>query len=148
VTELTVQWIDPEQAGVNFSRVVKPWCHEQWKAGRRIAVRLCELEDDKSDRQRRYYHGVILTEIADQARANGVQYPMPVWKEFFREKFLGYRTVGYVNPLTGRKSRRRQRISTEDLGVKAYSRLIEQVTAFAVTDLGVQFSVASWEEYR
>jgi hypothetical protein len=47
--------------------------------------------------------------------------------------------VTTVNPMTGKKHRRRVRKSTEDLGVKAYAELIERVTAFAVTELSVEF---------
>jgi len=42
--------------------------------------------------------------------------------------------------MTGKKSRRHVRISTEDLGIRKYAELIERVTAFAVTELGVTFS--------
>jgi hypothetical protein len=51
------------------------------------------------------------------------------------------------DPMTGKRKRRKVRISTEDLGVKAYSKLIDQVTAFACTELGVLFSVPNWESY-
>jgi hypothetical protein len=148
VTELHAVWSDPTQAGFSFANDVRPWCRDQWAAGKRLAVHILELEDEKSDRQRRYYHGVVLTEIAEQARANGEKYPMPVWKEHFRKTFLGEKRKTFINPITGKKSRRLVRISTEDLGVRAYSNLIEQVTAFAATELGVQFSVQRWEEYR
>ena len=36
--------------------------------------------------------------------------------------------------------RRRQRVSTEDLGIKGYSEYIERVTAHAATELGVEFT--------
>ena len=41
--------------------------------------------------------------------------------------------------MTGKKVRRRVRVSTEDLGVKGYSEYIERVTAFAAVELGVEF---------
>ena len=39
------------------------------------------------------------------------------------------------------------RVSTEDLGVKGYSQLIDRVSAFAATELGVTFpaSFQQWE---
>lgn len=41
----------------------------------------------------------------------------------------------------------RQRVSTEDLGVKGYSQLIDRVSAFAATELGVTFPATfqQWE---
>ena len=52
-----------------------------------------------------------------------------------------------MNPITGKKSRRRQRLSTEDLGIRAYSKLIDRVQAFAVTELKVTFPATydQWE---
>ena len=32
--------------------------------------------------------------------------------------------------------------------MRAYNKLIERVTAFAVTELGVEFSCRSWEQYE
>ena len=51
------------------------------------------------------------------------------------------------NPMTGKKVRRRVRVSTEDLGVKGYSQLIDRVSAFAATELGVTFPATfqQWE---
>jgi hypothetical protein len=108
-------------------------------AGHRLALEIRLAEDAKTDGQRKYYHGVVLAEIAKQATVNGQKFPLAVWKEWFRSEYLGFKTVTCTNPMTGKKSRRRVRKSTEDLGVKAYAQLIERVTAFAVTDLSVEF---------
>ncbi len=136
---LQVHWIDPQQAHASLNQTVVPWAKSMMLAGHRLVAEFRLAEDVKTDGQRRYYHGVVLTEVAKQATANGQKFPLAVWKEFFRDKFLGFKTVSYINPMTGKKLRRRMRKSTEDLGVKAYATLIEQVTAFACTDLGVEF---------
>lgn len=112
-------------------------------AGNRIALECRFAEDAKTDQQRKYYHGVILDQIAKQAVVNGQKFPLAVWKEHFRVLYLGYRSLTYTNPMTGKKSRRRVRKSTEDLGVKGYNVLIEKVTAFAATELGVVFDRAA-----
>lgn len=130
---------EPQQAHATLSGQLWPWAKSMLMAGHRLDVEVRLHEDAKTDQQRKYYHGVILTVIAESARPNGEKYPMPIWKEYFRDKFLGFNTQTCVNPLTGKKSRRRVRKSTEDLGIKAYNLLIEQVTAFACTELGVQF---------
>ena len=146
-TSLTVAWPNADMAGHSFRNVVAPWCKSQWMAGHRLEVELRRFEDAKTDRQRAYYHGVVLKTIAQQARPNGVQFPLAVWKEHFRAEYLGHKTVTTKNPLTGKKVRRRQRVSTEDLGVKGYSQLIDRVSAFAATELGVSFpaSFDQWE---
>ncbi|MFN3077634.1 MAG: hypothetical protein ABT940_12270 [Alphaproteobacteria bacterium] len=53
-----------------------------------------------------------------------------------------------INPMTGIETKRAVRISSESLGVKGYNQLIEQVTAFAATELGVIFDkdFAQWCE--
>ena len=143
-------WNDPVQAGQHFKNVVAPWCKSMWAAGHRLHIEVRLHEDAKTDRQRRYYHGVVLKTIALQARPNGVQFPLAVWKEHFRAEYLGHKTVTTKNPLTGKKVRRRQRVSSEDLGVKGYSQLIDRVSAFAATELGVAFpaSFDQWERMQ
>jgi hypothetical protein len=131
----------------------KAWC-ELWKtakahltAERKLVVTLGDYEDALTDQQRRYYHGYVLTVIAQQVKVkvNGQRYAMPVWKEHYRKEFLGFKTKTEVNPLTGRKHRRRIRQSTEGLGVKGYNTLIEKVTAHASVEFGVEFPVTLGE---
>jgi len=136
---LQVQWINPQQAHASLNQTVVPWAKSMMLAGHRLIGEFRLAEDVKTDGQRRYYHGVVLTEIAKQAQVNGQKFPLAVWKEHFRNEYLGFKTVTFINPMNGKKSRRRVRKSTEDLGVKAYANLIERVTAFACTDLGVEF---------
>ena len=140
-------WPNPAVASIPFNSVVLPWCKAMWAAGRPLEIEIRTHEDAKTDRQRAYYHGVVLTQIAQQARPNGQTYGMHVWKEYAREKFLGFKTVTFKDPMTGKKHRRRVRVSTEDLGVRGYSMLIEKVTAFAVAELDVRFPM-TWGEYE
>jgi hypothetical protein len=145
---LHITFIDPEQAKKSIIGQIVPYCKAQWAQGvERLCVTVQPQEDELSDRQRRYYHGVILTQIAEQARGNGQSFPMKVWKEHFREVYAGYKWVALIDPITGKKKRRKVRVSSEDFGVRRYSKLIEQVTAFAVTDLGVRFTIR-FEDFR
>jgi len=136
---LQVQWFNPQQAHASLNQTVVPWAKPLLMAGHKLVAEFRLAEDAKTDAQRKFYHGVVLTEIAKQARVNGQKFPLAVWKEHFRSEYLGFKTVSCTNPMTGKKHRRRVRKSTEDLGVKAYAQLIERVTAFACTDLGVIF---------
>jgi hypothetical protein len=129
----------------------KAYC-DLWKkakahltAERKIDVLFVDHEDDLTDKQRRYYHGYVLTVIAQQVKVNGQRFAMPVWKEHYRKEFLGFKTKTCINPITGKKYRARVRQSTEGLGVKGYSRLIEKVTAHAATEFGVMFPVTLGE---
>lgn len=138
---LSVIWRDPQQAGVSLNKMVIPWSKDRFKEGHALEVQIRTAEDAKTDAQRRYYHGIVLKQIAEQARPNGVQFPLPVWKEHFRKEYLGFKTVTYTDPMTGKKHRRRVRQSTEGLGNKGYAKLTLRVTAFAVTELGVVFDL-------
>lgn len=129
-----------EEQGTAAMRAAWPWAREQLRQGRELVAEYRLLEDDITAKQRGYLHAVVLTEIACFARVNGQQFPMKVWKEHFRSEFLGFEVVTCINPLTGKKSRRRVRISTEDLGIRAMAEYIDRVIAFAATDLGVQVS--------
>jgi len=133
-----------EQHGYQVvAKSIWPWCKAHLQAGRKVVIEARLAEDVLTDKQRKYLHGFILKTIAAQAAPNGQKFPMEVWKEHIRAQFLGFKTVTTKNPLTGKKVRRRQRVSTEDLGVKGYSEYIDRVAAWAVTDLGVEF-VDEW----
>lgn len=136
---LRSHWVSPDQAWANFKQVIVPWCKERFASGQSLELEFRLHEDAKTDRQRRYLHGVVLRQIAIQARPNGQAFPMDVWKTYFKDKLLGVKSITSVNPLTGRKSRRRHRVGTEELGVKRYAAFIEQVMAEAVMELGVVF---------
>ena len=81
---LTVILHNAEQAAMAIRNVAAPKCREIWAAGQLVEATFRTHEDAKTDRQRRYYHGVVLKSIAQQARPNGQQYPLAVWKEHFR----------------------------------------------------------------
>lgn len=144
---MQLQCWEPVQAHNAITKSLWPWVKAQNVAGRRVTVECRLTEDVKTDGQRRYYHGIVLAEIAKQATVNGQRFPLAVWKEWFRDQYLGYKSVSCINPMTGKKSRRRVRKSTEDLGVKGYAALIERVTAFAVTELSVKFPESRPEQW-
>jgi hypothetical protein len=131
---------EPEQAHKTVAGYFWPWAKEQLQQGRPLVLEAKLLDDDITARQRGYLHAVVLTEIALYARPGGVRHDMKTWKEYFRSEFLGFDLVTSVNPLTGRKVRRRVRKSTEDLGVRGMADYIDRVCAFAATELGVTVS--------
>jgi hypothetical protein len=137
---LRLELREPVQSHQAINTQLWPFVKSHTTANRPLVAEVRLYDDVLTEEQRAFYHGVVLTEIAQFARPNGMQYPMPVWKEFFRERFLGFKVVTCINPLTGRKSRRRVRKSTEDLGVRGYAELIDKVIAFAATDLNFTVS--------
>lgn len=133
---LSVHLRDAVQGRMAMKDQVLPFIGAHLQAGRQLVCKVVEAEDALTEQQRGYYH-VVLQFIADHATANGQKFPMPVWKEWFRDRFLGFKVRSFTNPMTGRKSRRRVRVSSEDLGVRGYANLIDQVIAFASTELGL-----------
>lgn len=148
MSELRGQWKDAEQAGVHFARVVRPWCHEQWKQGKQIAVHLCELEDARSIQQLRFLWGVVYRETSEQARIDGQKYTPDAWHELGKRLHLPR-----VQKKTRVAGRKRPVIvttigTTKGLSVRKMSAYIEEFMAWAATDYGVQFSLRRWEEYQ
>lgn len=137
---LRVELHTADQARAVLKEHALPWVGEQLKQGRELVAEFRLLDDAITEAQRGYLHGVVLTEIALYARPNGQQFPMKVWKEHFRSELLPDKRVTSTNPLTGKKSRRRVRVSTEDLGVRRLAEYIDQVIAIAATELGVVVS--------
>ena len=109
--------------------------------GKRVSITVEPEQELMTLRQRRFFHGPVLGQIADQAHdEDGTKYPRKVWKEFYREKFLGSRWEQLKLPGQAPKPFE-VRVSTEDLSVREYSEHIERVIAHAVTELGVSFNL-------
>lgn len=128
-----------DQARAVLTGTAHPWIKEQLRQGRELVGEFRLLEDDITEKQRGYLHGVVLTEIAQQLSPGGQRFPMEVWKEHYRAKFLGFDVVTHIDPFTGRKLRRRVRKSTEDLGVRGMADYIDQIMA-DVAEYGITIS--------
>lgn len=115
------------------------------RPGARFRLIVGEDREDLTVRQRRFWHGVVLAQIAEQARVGGERYVMKVWKEYFRNLILGHTYEMVKMPGQKRATPRKSPVSTESLSVKQYSELIDRTIAHAVTDLGVVFDFDSQE---
>jgi hypothetical protein len=115
--------------------------------GVRVRITAEEQEDDRTLQQNRFYWGPCLSEISEQATINSQRYTIDAWHELFKRQFLGYEVLrvhvaGRKRPTIIRRLR-----STTKLKVKAMSKYLDEVQAFAATELGVRFSVRNWQEY-
>jgi hypothetical protein len=138
---------DPVQAHEVLTKSMWPWVKAMTMAGNVIVLRGEEYENELSDRQRGFLHGVVLMQISQQAAPNGQKFSMAVWKEHYRKEFLGSKRISFIDPLTGKKHRRLVRASTEDLGVRAYGKYIDRVLADAATEHGVTVTVR-FDDYK
>jgi hypothetical protein len=98
-----------------------------------------EAEDDRSLKQLRFYWGVLLRQISEQAVMNGVRYNAEGWHEAFKRQVLGFEIVKVR--VAGRKHSQayRRLKSTTRLTVKQMSEYLDEIIAIASTDLGVVF---------
>lgn len=138
-----------EQAKTAIAQQIAPYCRRLWADGvERVAVTLQPEEDAKTVQQGRFYWGVVLRETSEQAVIGNQRYSSEAWHELFKRQFLP--RVKTVTRVAGRK---RPVVTTtigttKGLSVRKMSAYIEQVMAFAQTDLGVKFSAMRWEEHR
>lgn len=135
-----VELHDPEQGRAVLTRSMLPWIGEQLKQGRELVLEARLLEDDITQKQRGYFHAVVLQELSDFVRPGGVKHAPEVWKVYLKERFLGFKVVTSIDPLTGKKRRLRHRVSTEDLGIRGYANFIDECIAFAATECGYTVS--------
>lgn len=114
------------------------------------SVRICvqQHEEDRTLQQNRYYWGVVLKDVSDQASIDGQRWAVEAWHELFRRQFIGM-AIKKVT-VAGRKKKVviRSLRSTKDLKVRAFSLYLDQIIAFAVVDLSVRLSCDSWEAWQ
>lgn len=102
------------------------------EAGKPLAVTVSEHKERRSADQNRLFH-VLLTQISEQAWMGGKQYDVYVWKEMVRRKFVGTEEVDLPDGTRFERS-----MSTAKLDVGEFSKLIDIVSAWATTELGVE----------
>ncbi len=98
--------------------------------------------------QGRFYWGIILMQISEQARIEGQRYTVDAWHELFKRQHLPRVSkrcyiAGKHRPVVTTTIG-----TTKGLGIRKMSAFIEKVIAFAVADLGVAFTETRWENYR
>lgn len=130
---------NPQQAHQMLTAQVWPWVKSMTMAGHKLQLEVKVAEDDRSVQQNRFYWGVVLKSISEQARIGGQKYSADAWHELMKREFLPRRVKK-----TTVAGRRKKVVSvsigsTAGLKVKAMAGYLEKVQAFAVSDLGVQF---------
>lgn len=102
--------------------------------GRPLRVILTSSDRKRSSEANAYYWGFLLEQIADQAWVEGRQYSKDVWHEFFADRLAEH--IEIPMPDGSIKSRRK---STTEMKVGEFSDYLQQIEAFAATELGVRF---------
>lgn len=122
--------------------IAEAWriCKGLTLAGKPVRIRAGEEEPDRTLEQNAFYWGVLLKDISEQAKVDGKRYTADAWHELGKRQFLGYamkkvKVAGRTRATVIRRLR-----STTDLTVRQFAKYLEELQAFAATDLGVVFS--------
>jgi hypothetical protein len=100
--------------------------------GRPLVVTVAEHHARRSGSQNRLLHA-LLNEIAENVMVEGRKYDASFWKELIRRRFIGTEEMQLPDG-----TRIERGISTTTLSKGEFAALIDQVTAFAVTELGLE----------
>lgn len=141
------------------------------RGGKRVHVRVEPALEAITQKQRTFWHNVVLAQISEQVKVQQFdakgrptgkteRYTIKVWKDYFVERLLGYTfpmRKGFVrDKKTGelRMARRatphKELVSTESIGVRRYSKLIDDTIDLAIVEFSVEFvfESAAREEVR
>jgi hypothetical protein len=108
------------------------WESMMAKAGKPLVMEITEEKSKRSLSQNRLYFGRLLKQIENQAWIDGRQYSAETWHEYFRRKYIGLIDL----PKGGTVGQ-----SSTTLSVAEFKTYMDQVEAYAATELGVQFTV-------
>lgn len=102
--------------------------------GEPLRVIVTAEERQRNAQQNRFYWGGVLKAISEQAWVEGRQFDKDAWHEYFARKYgvLDELTLPDGEIITRRKS-------TTQMSVGEFSAYLNDVQAYATTDLGVQF---------
>lgn len=145
---LSILCVNPVQSHQAIQVQLWPWVKSMNMAGHQLIVRAAPVEDERSLRQLRFYWGPCLKDISEQAVISGQRYSKDAWHELFKRQFIKRKVTKATVAGRRRKVVSVKIGSTTELTVRQMSKYLEQVQAFAATDLGVRFSVQKWEEYQ
>lgn len=137
---ITVPMWEPASGHQAMTSQLWPWIKATLMAGHKLTVKASVQEDDRTLIQNRFYWSAgCLGAIADQAKVSGIRYESEAWHNLFKRKFLGYEILKEKVAGTKRTLVIRRLRSTSGLKVKAMNTYLEQVQAYATTELGVTF---------
>jgi len=91
--------------------------------------------------QRKFFHGPVLNQISEQVRVNGERFTTDIWKRHLKNVILEREPKYEMVKLPGAKRATPRRVyrETERLGVRAYSKFIDECIDYATLEWSVQF---------
>lgn len=102
--------------------------------GEPLRVIVTAEERQRNTQQNRFYWGAVLKQISETAWVEGRQFDKDAWHEYFARK---YGVCDEVTLPDGEIIMRRK--STTQMSVGEFSQYLNDVQAYAASELGVQF---------
>lgn len=109
--------------------------------GGMVELKVGPALDSIGARQRGFLHAAVLPQIAEQVFVGEKRerFVAEIWKEHFHRRFIPDRWVMRKLPGAKRATPHRERVSSEELGMKRYAEWIDQIIDTAIVDFGVVF---------
>lgn len=108
-------------------------------ADRPIEVAIREYDTTRRNEANKYYWGVVIKSICEQAWIDGQQFGKDAWHEQAAQMFGIKEEIRLPN---GTLTLRRK--STADMKVREFAKYIEEVCAWAAQELGIRFPAPEW----
>lgn len=106
------------------------------KANNPLRLIITTQEAKRNAEQNKFYWKAVITQIAEQVWIEGKQYSKEAWHEMAARKFGVCKDVELPNGEVVIK-----RLSTSEMKVKEFAQYIEEVSAWAASELSVVFYV-------
>lgn len=146
MTTVSVLVANPRHAhqAVNdlFQQEIKP----HTRTGAQGLITWTTINDHRRHQQRKMFHGPILGDIAEQVwmpdpvTGKAIRYTPLAWKHHFANLFIEPTFEERLDKVTGQLKVAERRRSTEELTDDQFADFLLKVQAYAVVDLGVEFS--------
>ena len=128
-TSLTLEFHNRAQAWALIGQTMFPFLSQWLQAGKKL-VCVASLKKRTVKQNKRYWGRGVLAQIAEQATTNGKLYKAELWHEYFKRKF-----IGVIELPDGTYEGE----SSTKLNTAEFCAFSDQVEAYAVTELGVEF---------
>lgn len=115
---------------------IKENAGEYVQKGSPLRVIVTEEEADRLDEQIKFYFGVVVKTIAEQAWVEGRQFDKDVWHELLAKQFLPTRELTLPD---GEIILKRSSIARGQISLRRMTKFIREVEAYAGQELGVRF---------
>lgn len=115
--------------------------------GEAVELKCGPAEKPIGVKQRGFLHGVVLPQIAEQVYVGEKRerFTAAIWGEFFRKRFIPDRWVMRKLPGAKRATPHRERVSSEELGVRRYAEFTDRIIDTAVVEFDVRFEFRDGE---